>query len=124
MTTVAVIGLGYVGLPLAIEFGKVFDTVGFDLSMDKIASLRGHHDPTGEVTAEQFAAAGRLRVTDDPGAIAEADFLVVAVPHAALRERGVAGIAARLLPGAVLADVKSVFAPAAVTDAGLRRWRL
>ncbi|MCL4185078.1 MAG: nucleotide sugar dehydrogenase, partial [Burkholderiaceae bacterium] len=80
MTTVAVIGLGYVGLPLAIEFGKVFDTVGFDLSTGKIADFRRHHDPTGEVTAEQFAAAGRLRVTDDPGAIAEADFLVVAVP--------------------------------------------
>ena len=80
MTTVAVIGLGYVGLPLAIEFGKVFDTVGFDLSTGKIAHFRRHHDPTGEVTAEQFAAAGRLRVTDDPGAIAEADFLVVAVP--------------------------------------------
>lgn len=80
MTTVAVIGLGYVGLPLAIEFGKKFDTIGFDLAASKIANIRRHHDPTGEVTAEQFAEARRLRVTDNPAAIAEADFLVVAVP--------------------------------------------
>ncbi len=80
MTTVAVIGLGYVGLPLAVEFGKVFDTIGFDLSAERVASVRRHHDPTGEVPAEQFTAASRLRVTDDPALIGAADFLVVAVP--------------------------------------------
>ena len=80
MTKLAVIGLGYVGLPLAVEFGKVFDTVGFDLSGEKIASFRQHVDPTGEVSREQFEAASRLEVTDDPSRLAEADFLVVAVP--------------------------------------------
>ena len=80
MTTVAVIGLGYVGLPLAVEFGKVFDTIGFDLSGAKIANFRKHLDPTGEVSRAQFEAATRLQVTDDPKRIGEADFLVVAVP--------------------------------------------
>jgi len=80
MTTVAVIGLGYVGLPLAVEFGRIFDTIGFDLSADKIASFRRHQDPTGEVSREQFEAATRLQVSDDPKRIGEADFLIVAVP--------------------------------------------
>jgi UDP-N-acetyl-D-galactosamine dehydrogenase len=80
MTKLAVIGLGYVGLPLAVEFGKVFDTIGFDLSGAKIAHFRNRVDPTGEVSAEQFEAATRLEVTDDPTRLAEADFLVVAVP--------------------------------------------
>jgi UDP-N-acetyl-D-galactosamine dehydrogenase len=80
MTTVAVIGLGYVGLPLAVEFGKVFDTIGFDLSSAKIANFRKHEDPTGEVSREQFQAATKLQVTDDPKRIGEADFLIVAVP--------------------------------------------
>lgn len=80
MSIVAVVGLGYVGLPLAVEFGKVFETIGYDLSASKIANLRRHDDPTGEVDAEGFAAARRLRVTDDASELAQADFLVVAVP--------------------------------------------
>ncbi|MFP5406245.1 MAG: nucleotide sugar dehydrogenase [Gammaproteobacteria bacterium] len=80
MTTVAVIGLGYVGLPLAVQFGKVFDTIGFDLSAEKIASFQRREDPTGEVSREQFEAATRLQVTGDAKRIGEADFLVVAVP--------------------------------------------
>ncbi len=80
MTTVAVIGLGYVGLPLAVQFGRIFDTIGFDLSAEKIANFERHEDPTGEVTLEQFEAANRLQVTGDPERLGEADFLVVAVP--------------------------------------------
>jgi UDP-N-acetyl-D-galactosamine dehydrogenase len=80
MTTVAVIGLGYVGLPLAVEFGRVFDTIGFDLAEQKIAHFRRHEDPTGEVSAVQFAAAERLTVTADPTALKAADFVIVAVP--------------------------------------------
>jgi len=80
MSTVAVVGLGYVGLPLAVEFGKVFDTIGYDLSAEKIAHFRRGEDPTGEVDAAGFAAATRLRVTSDPADLAQADFLVVAVP--------------------------------------------
>src|SRR5688572_12601461 len=80
MTTVAVVGLGYVGLPLAVEFGKKYRTIGFDLSEQKIASYRQHLDPTGEVSADQFKAASKLIVGSDAAILAEADFIVVAVP--------------------------------------------
>ncbi len=80
MTVVAVVGLGYVGLPLAIEFGKRFRTIGFDLSAAKIAAYLEHQDPTGEVGAEAFAAATMFYPTTDPRALKEADFVVVAVP--------------------------------------------
>ena len=80
MTVVAVVGLGYVGLPLAIEFGKRFRTIGFDLSVAKVAAYLEHQDPTGEVGAEAFAASTMFHPTTDPGALKEADFIVVAVP--------------------------------------------
>ncbi len=80
MPTVAVVGLGYVGLPLAIEFAKVFPTIGYDLSEEKVANFRRHVDPTGEVTREQFEAARYLKVTANPAEMAEADFYIVAVP--------------------------------------------
>ena len=80
MTTIAVIGLGYVGLPLAVEFGKKFRTLGFDLSAEKIAAYARHVDPTGEVSEQNFRAATQLTCSTDPAIIAEADFIVVAVP--------------------------------------------
>jgi UDP-N-acetyl-D-galactosamine dehydrogenase len=80
MTTVAVVGLGYVGLPLAVEFGKKYRTIGYDLSQAKIESYRRHVDPTGEVSTEDLRAASRLQPTTDPAALKEADFVVVAVP--------------------------------------------
>src|SRR5574340_120801 len=80
MTTIAVVGLGYVGLPLAVEFGKKYATIGFDLSAQKIAHYLRGVDPTGEVAAEDFKAAQRLTPTANPAALADADFIVVAVP--------------------------------------------
>ncbi|MCW5639934.1 MAG: nucleotide sugar dehydrogenase, partial [Rubrivivax sp.] len=80
MTTIAVIGLGYVGLPLAVEFGKQFRTLGFDLSQEKVEAYRRHVDPTGEVSTEDLKAAAQLHCSTDPGVLQEADFLVVAVP--------------------------------------------
>jgi UDP-N-acetyl-D-galactosamine dehydrogenase len=77
---VAVVGLGYVGLPLAVEFGKNYRTIGYDLSEAKIAHYRNYCDPTGEVSAEALQAATKLTVSTDPAAIAEADIIVVAVP--------------------------------------------
>ena len=77
---VAVVGLGYVGLPLAVEFGKKFRTIGFDLSETKVAAYRRFVDPTGEVSTEDLKAASLLSVSTDPSAMAEADFIVVAVP--------------------------------------------
>jgi UDP-N-acetyl-D-galactosamine dehydrogenase len=77
---VAVVGLGYVGLPLAVEFGKKRSTIGFDLSERKIDSYRRHCDPTGEVSPAELQAATQLRVTTDPAELAGADYIVVAVP--------------------------------------------
>ena len=79
-TTIAVVGLGYVGLPLAIEFGRRFPTVGFDLSQAKVDAYRSGRDPTGEVAPADFAAASKLSFTTDATRLAEADFVVVAVP--------------------------------------------
>ena len=77
---VAVVGLGYVGLPLAVEFGKKVRTIGFDLSASKIENYKKFIDPTGEVSTEQLQAAGQLEVTTDPAMLAQADYVVVAVP--------------------------------------------
>lgn len=79
-STIAVVGLGYVGLPLAVEFGKKFKTIGYDLSESKIASYRDHRDPTGELACEDLKAASFLECTTDPTPLAGADFIVVAVP--------------------------------------------
>lgn len=80
MTVVAVVGLGYVGLPLAVEFGKKIETIGFDLSESKIASYKNYCDPTGEVSTEDLKAATRLSVSTDLGTISRADFIIIAVP--------------------------------------------
>jgi UDP-N-acetyl-D-galactosamine dehydrogenase len=82
-TTVAVIGLGYVGLPLAVEFGKKWRTIGLDLSQEKIDAYKRHIDPTGEVSVTDLKAAirpGGLEPTTDSRHLASADFLIVAVP--------------------------------------------
>jgi UDP-N-acetyl-D-galactosamine dehydrogenase len=78
--TVAVVGLGYVGLPLAVEFGKKTRTIGFDLSEKKVGSYRNFIDPTGEVSEAQLRASRHLFVTTDAAALAEADTIIVAVP--------------------------------------------
>src|SRR5215510_2341523 len=80
MSTVAVVGLGYVGLPLAVEFGKKRKTIGFDLSQAKIDSYRKFVDPTGEVSTAELKAARELKVTTDAAQLADADFIIVAVP--------------------------------------------
>ena len=74
MKTIAVVGLGYVGLPLAVEFGKKFRTIGLDLSAEKVASYKQHIDPTGEVSSADLKAATLLEVGTDPAALREADF--------------------------------------------------
>lgn len=79
-STIAVIGLGYVGFPLAVEFGKSFKTIGFDLSVEKVAAFERGEDPTGEVADEDRKASVHLALTTDSKRISEADFIVVAVP--------------------------------------------
>ncbi|MYM35031.1 nucleotide sugar dehydrogenase [Duganella sp. FT94W] len=80
MEVVAVVGLGYVGLSLAVAFGAQRRTIGLDLSARKIASYRRGVDPAGEVSEAQFAAARWLEMGVDPVSLAEADYIVVAVP--------------------------------------------
>ena len=80
MTAVAVVGLGYVGLPLAVEFGKLYPTIGFDLSQAKIEAYCQGFDPTGEVPSHELKAAHLLQPTSDPTRLREADFVIVAVP--------------------------------------------
>ena len=79
-TQVALVGLGYVGLPLAVALSAKFETIGFDRSASKIAAYRRGEDPTDEVGTGGLRAASRLRFTDAPEDLARADFIIVAVP--------------------------------------------
>ena len=78
--SIAVIGLGYVGLPLAVEFGRVRPVVGFDINRDRIAALRNGRDDTLETTADELAAATELVFSDDIAELAQARVYVVTVP--------------------------------------------
>src|SRR2546423_9596919 len=80
LATVCVIGLGYVGLPVAVEFGKLRTTVGYDRSATKVERLKQLEDATGEVASEELKRARYLQVTTNPAGIAKADFVIVAVP--------------------------------------------
>jgi len=77
---IAVIGLGYVGLPLAVEFGKKFDTVGFDVKKSRLEALRNHIDETLETTTESLMAAEKLRFTDELEDLKDRDIFIVTVP--------------------------------------------
>ena len=80
MAIVGVVGLGYVGLPLAVEFGKKMQTIGFDLSTEKVESYKRFCDPTGEVSSADLKAATQLQVSADPSVLKVCDYLIVAVP--------------------------------------------
>lgn len=77
---IGIIGLGYVGLPLAIEFGKIFPTIGFDVDPGRIEELRQGIDKTLEVDSDDFRAATQLRFSADSDALREVDFYIVTVP--------------------------------------------
>lgn len=77
---IAIIGLGYVGLPLAVEFGKQFDTLGFDINTQRIAQLRSGQDRTLETTSEELALAVRLQFSTDATALADCNVFIVTVP--------------------------------------------
>ena len=77
---IAVVGLGYVGLPLAVEFGRLYDTVGFDIDERRVDRLRRGEDGNGETTADEIASAQRLSFTADVQRLRECDVFVVTVP--------------------------------------------
>ncbi len=80
LAPIAVIGLGYVGLPLAVEFGRRREVIGFDISTARIDALRSGFDQTLETTAEELAAARQLRFTHDANDLAKARVFIVTVP--------------------------------------------
>ena len=80
MTIVTVIGLGYVGLPLVIEFGKKSRTIGFDIATAKVESCKRGVDPSRELADEEMRTAVHAEYTDDPKSLGEADIIIVAVP--------------------------------------------
>jgi UDP-N-acetyl-D-glucosamine/UDP-N-acetyl-D-galactosamine dehydrogenase len=76
----AVIGLGYVGLPLAVEFGKVINTIGFDVKEKRISELREGADINGEITPEEIKSSKLVEFTSDAEKLKEAEFIITAVP--------------------------------------------
>ena len=79
-TKLAVIGLGYVGLPLAVEFGKVMPVVAFDINSDRIETLRAGHDTTLEVEENELASSTHLSFSDELANISDCNVYVVTVP--------------------------------------------
>jgi len=79
-TRIAIIGLGYVGLPLAVAFGRRHPTVGFDINSARVDALRQGHDATREVGDEELAAASQLHYSDTPGEIADSNLYIITVP--------------------------------------------
>jgi len=77
---IAVIGLGYVGLPLAVEFGKKFETIGFDINKERLKELENGYDRTLEVEEEKLKSADKLRYTADLEGIKDANIYIVTVP--------------------------------------------
>ena len=77
---IGIIGLGYVGLPLAVEFGRKYPTVGFDVKLQRIDELKSGKDSTLEVTGAELGASSRLSFTADETDLADCNFFVVTVP--------------------------------------------
>ncbi|WP_288356584.1 Vi polysaccharide biosynthesis UDP-N-acetylglucosamine C-6 dehydrogenase TviB [uncultured Cycloclasticus sp.] len=77
---IAVIGLGYVGLPLAVEFGKKYATVGYDINEGRVDELNTGLDSTLETTAEELVSASQLSCTTDPSQLASCNIYIVTVP--------------------------------------------
>lgn len=79
-TNIAIIGLGYVGLPLAVAFGQKFPTTGFDIKPERVTQLRDGHDNTREADPEQLASASRLSFVDQESELAACNVYIVTVP--------------------------------------------
>ncbi len=80
MEKIGIIGLGYVGLPLAVEFGKIMDVVGFDINQSRIEELKKGHDRTLEVEMPELKSAARLSFSSDPADLKDVNYFIVTVP--------------------------------------------
>ena len=78
--TISVVGLGYVGLPLAVEFGKYFRTMGFDVNKQRIESLRNGHDSTNELTKKDLKTSKFLKFSSNLNDLKESNVYIVTVP--------------------------------------------
>jgi UDP-N-acetyl-D-galactosamine dehydrogenase len=118
MKVIAIVGLGYVGLPLAVAFGKLMPTIGYDLSAQKVDKYRQHIDPSGTVTEPDMCAAAQLSFSTEPAELARADFVIIAVPtpiDAARKPdfapliRACESVGAHLKPGATVIFESTVY---------------
>src|SRR6201995_1034886 len=98
---IAVIGLGYVGLPVAIAFGKKLPTIGFDIRQRRVDQLKQGHDDTLEVTDDQLTSAKQLEMTADPAKLADCTFYIVALPTPIDKNN-------RVLSDRVIASIKTI----------------
>jgi len=80
MDKIAIIGLGYVGLPLAVEFGKVVDVIGLDINQSRIEELKNGFDRTKEVEDSELASASKLHFTSNVGDLKDVNYFIVTVP--------------------------------------------
>lgn len=78
--TVAIVGLGYVGLPLALAFGCKMKKIGFDISQSKLNAYKKGSDPAGEMESERFQALKHISYTSQASDLIEADYIIIAVP--------------------------------------------
>ena len=130
---IGVVGLGYVGLPLAVAFARKYAVVGFDVSEGRIAALRQGVDFTNEVSAEELqrsnlvvtsAAEDEFGITlSELDAFSQLDVLIYAVSHEAYAAMGSQAIADMIAPGGILIDVKSSVARDQLPE-GIRYWSL
>lgn len=116
--SIAIVGLGYVGLPLAVAFGRGRRTIGLDLNEEKLAHYRAGRDPSGEVDGEQLAQATQLEFSSDPASLSEAAVIIVVVPtpiDAARRpdlsplEGASRTVGAHMRPGAIVIFESTVY---------------
>lgn len=121
---IAVVGLGYVGLPIAVAFGKSAPVIGFDINKTKVEELRKGVDRTGEVSAQDLKSS-RVRYTSEPSDLKAADFIIVAVPtpiNNALQpdltalKKASELIGANLAPGAIVVYESTVYPGATEED--------
>ncbi len=80
MDRLAIIGMGYVGLPLAVEFGKIIDVVGFDINKERLKELSGGYDRTDEVTSDELKTSAKLKFSSNLNDIKTANIFIVTVP--------------------------------------------
>jgi UDP-N-acetyl-D-galactosamine dehydrogenase len=118
MNAIAVIGLGYVGLPLVVEFGKRVRTIGLDVAPQKVQACRQGRDPSHELSDAQMAQAIHAEYTDDPALLRLADVVIVAVPTPVTAahvpdfsplQQACLSIAANLRPGALIVFESTVY---------------